>query len=62
MVKVNLSGSELVRLGLEESQPNCDTIWCESCAEVHIWTEAEKEVFNTELCTECFYEVTDGLK
>ena len=61
MVKVNLSGSELVRLGLEESVPNTDTIWCESCAEVHIWTEAQKTVFNAELCTECFYRVTDGM-
>ena len=62
MVKVNLSGSELVRKGLEESVPNTDNIWCQSCAEVHIWTEAEREVFGSELCTECFYEVTDGLK
>ena len=62
MTENNLSNSELIQLGYEESLEGDHTIWCESCAEVGIWTEAQREFFNTEVCTECFYEVTDGMK
>jgi hypothetical protein len=62
MTENNLSNSELIRLGYEESLEGDHTIWCESCAEVHIWTEAQRTFFNTEVCTECFYEITDGMK
>jgi len=62
MTENNLSNSELIQLGYEESLEGDHTIWCESCADCGIWTEAQREFFNTELCTECFYEVTDGMK
>tara|TARA_R100000664_G_scaffold9159_4_gene15241 strand:- start:1615 stop:1806 length:192 start_codon:yes stop_codon:yes gene_type:complete len=63
MSENNLTESELIQLGYEESSIEDDhTIWCESCASSGIWTEATREVFNAELCTECFYEVTDGMK
>ena len=58
-----MTESELIQLGYEESSIEDDnTIWCESCAEGGIWSEAEREVFNAELCTECFYEVTNGME
>ncbi len=62
MSEKQLTSSELIQLGYEESLEGDHTIWCESCADGGMWTEAQREFFNTELCTECFYEVTNGMK
>ena len=62
MSEKQLTNSELIQLGYEESLEGDHTIWCESCADSGMWTEAHREFFNTELCTECFYEVTNGMK
>ncbi len=63
MSENNMTESELIQLGYEESSKEDDhTIWCESCARSGMWTEAHREVFGAELCTECFYEVTNGMK
>ena len=56
-----MTNSELIQLGYEESLEGDHTIWCESCADAGIWTEAEREFFHTELCTEGIYEVTEGM-
>ena len=61
MVKNHLSECELIRIGFEESQPNCDIeIFCEPCFETfQEKVEASHESHNVEMCYDCWSEFNE---
>ena len=59
----NLTESERIRLGYEESKIDIDRLqecegapYCVECAEVQIVVQAEQMLYGSPLCWECFTE------
>ena len=59
----NLTESELIRLGYEESKLDIDRLqesegapYCEECAEVGSVVQAEQMLYGSPLCWDCFTE------
>ena len=61
MVKNHLTDSQLIQIGFEESQPNCDDrIACEPCSELfNEFVEATHESHNVEMCYDCWSEFNE---